>query len=209
MLYWIGYYLYFILYLYFEARRYLQTQITDSKPSSQKWFGQNEFWCTLVRRLELYKPSPPGHRSLLPPPILELSTEFREIWQYSKKAPTTISWLKGPMSAFTQAIFVWTLWKLSRNFVYRSIRYVLKVNISGKLNWRETDSSQFYILDKYFQAWHSLEFVCHVLIWVCLIEEWKEGECIKLTDQIEIMICCTNAFLTRFRLRDNITQVNF
>ena len=28
MLYWIGYYLYFVLYLYFEARRYLQTQIT-------------------------------------------------------------------------------------------------------------------------------------------------------------------------------------
>ena len=207
MLYWIGYYLYFILYLYFEARRYFQTQITDSKPSSQKWFGQNEFWCTLVRRLELYKPSPPGHRSLLPPPILELSTEFREISQYSKKAPTTISWLKGPMSAFTQAIFVWTLWKLSRNFVYRSIRYVLKVNISGKLNWRETDSSQFYILDKYFKPgifWNLFATFWFEFVW--LKNEKKES---VLTDQIEIMICCTNAFLTRFRLRYNITQVNF
>ena len=82
----------------------------------------------------------------LPPPILELSTEFREILQYSKKALTTISWLKAPVGAFTKAIFVWTLWKLSRNFGYKSIRYVLKVNISGKLNWRETDSSQWSVL---------------------------------------------------------------
>lgn len=134
-----------IVFVFWSEKISSNPNHTDSKPSSQKWFGQNEFWCTRVRRLELYKPSPPGHRTLLPPPILELSTEFREILQYSKKALTTISWLKAPVGAFTKAIFVWTLWKLSRNFGYKSIRYVLKVNISGKLNWRETDSSQFYI----------------------------------------------------------------